>query len=99
MKNSHRPKLERWHVGSNGHVLKIQGPRIDCVTGEEFDGVLFDGFVGEMETAQLAAAAPDLLAALDKAEGAVEYLSHDHEGWDEILTEVRAAIKKAGGTQ
>jgi hypothetical protein len=43
---------------------------------------------------RLIAAAPDLLAALEAALTAVEYY-HEHEGAENLLDQVRAAIEKA----
>lgn len=45
--------------------------------------------------ARLMAAAPDLLAALKDALSAVEYYD-EHEGAEETLKAVRAALSKAG---
>lgn len=51
--------------------------------------------------ARLIAAAPELLAALDKAESFIAGFEGDElqEGIDEMLSEIRAAIAKAEGGQ
>jgi len=64
---------------------------------ENHDRVIFDGFLNEPANAQLAAAAPDMLNALNVALMCMIGYTHRNEVIDNAIKTVDEAINKATG--
>jgi hypothetical protein len=83
---SHAPwKAEFGRKADGWGVLSARGESIAYVRQD---------IIHDEANARLIAAAPELLEALEAALTAVEYY-HEHEGAENLLAQVRAAIKKA----
>ena len=82
-----------WHVTYDGTVKSASGTVADCIGIERV----------RMNNARLIAAAPDLLAALERAASALEYAAHLERNKKMIATlnqhatDARAALNKAKG--